>query len=218
MNSKILEKRVVSEFEKNMLCILKNSEEFKNKRIISSPRAVGDMVQDIIGEKMTECFPESLIMNYNSTFARRAMEDVAFFDAEENYYIIDIKTHNKDTKFNMPNLTSVERLAKRYKDDKIFFIILLVEYTTQNDTLNFEKVTFTPIENLEWSCLTIGALGWGQIQISNANKIYIDRNQTRKKWMLELCDALDIFYPKEISKIQHRLDFFREIREYWESR
>lgn len=218
MNSKILEKRVVSEFEKNMLCILKNSEEFKNKRIISSPRAVGDMVQDIIGEKMTECFPESLIMNYNSTFARRAMEDVAFFDAEENYYIIDIKTHNKDTKFNMPNLTSVERLAKRYKDDKIFFIILLVEYTTQNDTLNFEKVTFTPIENLEWSCLTIGALGWGQIQISNANKIYIDRNQTRKKWMLELCDALDIFYPKEISKIQHRLDFFREIREYWGSR
>ncbi len=218
IKSKILENKVVADFEKKMLDTLKKSKEFQNKRVISSPRAVGDLVQDIVGENMAACFPESLIMDYNSNFARRAMEDVAFFDTDENYYIIDIKTHNIDTKFNMPNLTSVERLAKRYKDDKVYFVILLIEYSTNDDTLSFKKVTFCPIENLQWSCLTIGALGWGQIQIANANKVDIDRTQTRKKWMLQLCDVLDIFYPKEIAKIQNRIDYFYDIRKFWEKK
>lgn len=218
MNSKILEKTTLLQFEKKMLDLLNGCVDFNNKRIISSPRAVGDIVQEVVGEKMTECFPKELVMNYNSSFARRAMEDVAFFDTDENYYIIDIKTHNKNTNFNMPNLTSVERLAKRYKDDKVFFIILLVEYITEEDKLKFEKVTFCPIENLQWSCLTIGALGWGQIQIANANRVEIDRSQTRKTWMLQLCDVLDMFYPKEIAKIEQRIKYFQDIREFWENR
>jgi hypothetical protein len=35
--------------------------------------------------------------------------------------------------------------------------------------------------------------------------------------MLELCDALDIFYPNEISKITNRIDHFRNIRVFWEN-
>lgn len=75
-----------------------------------------------------------------------------------------------------------------------------------------------PYRHLEWSCLTIGALGWGQIQIANSNIVDVNRHNTRVDWMLSLCDALDIFYPREIAKISERLDYFRSVREYWESR
>jgi hypothetical protein len=68
---------------------------------------------------------------------------------------------------------------------------------------------------LDWNCLTLGALGWGQIQIANSNNIIIDRKQTRREWMLSLCDKLAEFYPKEISKINDRILRFKEIKEYW---
>ena len=146
------------------------------------------------------------------------MEDVAFFDVDGNYYAIDIKTHNKSTKFNMPNLISVERLARFYRDEKRFFVILLVEYTVENDSLVFTGIQFIPIEHLAWSCLTIGALGWGQIQIANSNIIHVNRENSRIEWMLSLCDELDVFYPKEIAKISERVEYFRAVRVYWESK
>lgn len=40
------------------------------------------------------------------------MADIAFKDRDDFYYVVDVKTHREDTKFNMPNLTSVERLAR----------------------------------------------------------------------------------------------------------
>jgi hypothetical protein len=217
INIKIIEQENKALFENNLLSILKRSKEFESKRIARSPRAVGDIVQDIVSEEAVKCFPTGLVAKFNGKFARRAMADIAFDDIDGNYFIIDIKTHNKNTDFNMPNLTSVERLARFYEDDTNFFIILLIEYEFINEELNFVKVSFNPIEHFKWDCLTIGALGWGQIQIANANYINIEQ-VTRKSWMLDLCDVLDIFYPREIEKIDKRIDRFRKVREYWESK
>ena len=36
--------------------------------------------------------------------------------------------------------------------------------------------------------------------------------------MLELCDTLIEFYPKEIQKIQERVGRFEDVRAHWESR
>jgi hypothetical protein len=189
-----------------------------NYNTINSPRAVGDAVQTFLENNIEKCFPKGLVVtNINTTFARRSMADFAFEDADKRYYIIDFKTHNLDTKFNMPNLTSVERLARFYNDLNNHFVLLIVSYKIKGENLVFEKCHFAPIEQLDWSCLTIGALGWGQIQIANSNIITINEQNTRKKWMLELCDALDIFYPNEISKITNRIDHFRNIRVFWEN-
>ena len=185
---------------------------------MNSPRAMGDAVQDVIGELLPKCLPEGILSEFSADFARRAMADLAFADVDDNYYLIDVKTHNTTTQFNMPNLTSVHRLSRFYEDDRNYFIILLVEYAVQDDVLEFTSVQFVPIEHLQWSCLTIGALGWGQIQIANANIIDVDRAYTRKDWMLSLCDQLDVFYPKEIAKITDRLDYFKKVRTYWENK
>ena len=218
IDTKVFESKTLDIIQDNLLKLLNSCQDFDNAHIVNSPRAVGDIVQEVLGDKMRECFPVGLIKNFNDSFARRAMADVAFMDCEDNYFVVDIKTHNRDTDFNMPNITSVERLSRLYEDDKNFFVILLAEYKVINGKIVFDAVRLVPIEHLMWSCLTIGALGWGQIQIANARIVNIDRNYTRKEWMLKLCDVMDIFYPKEISKIEKRCIYFEKVRKFWESK
>jgi len=201
----------------NTVINLLNNNQLMNYNTVNSPRAVGDAVQGFLEKNISQCLPHDLVTKINTSFARRSMADLAFEDTTGNYYVVDIKTHNLTTSFNMPNLTSVERLARFYGDSKNYFVLLLVSYTIQDEQLLFKECLFVPIEYLDWSCLTLGALGWGQIQIANSNIINIELKNTRKKWMLQLCDALDLFYPNEISKITHRIDYFKNIREYWEN-
>ena len=65
------------------------------------------------------------------------MADLAFEDITKNYYVVDIKTHNLNTNFNMPNLTSVERLARFYGENKNYFVLLLVSYQIEGEQLDF---------------------------------------------------------------------------------
>ena len=216
--NKILQSKTLHFLEKKLVEELSKFDLFQNPQINASPRAIGDTVQEVIGEILPNCFPSGLIDEFSSNFARRAMEDVAFYDADGNYYAVDIKTHNLSTDFNMPNLISVERLARFYRDEKKYFVILLVEYEVKNGHLSFTDAHFIPIEHLEWSCLTIGALGWGQIQIANSNRVNVNRSNTRVDWMLSLCDTMDAFYPREINKINERIDYFKAVRSFWEAK
>lgn len=130
----------------------------------------------------------------------------------------DVKTHRVDTKFNMPNLTSCHRLARFYEDDENFFCLLMIKYGLDGLRINVLDVHFVPIEFLGWDCLTIGALGWGQIQIANANQITINAGYSRRKWMIELCDVMLDFYPREIAKIGDRMQRFQRLRDTWLSK
>jgi hypothetical protein len=184
----------------------------------NSPRAVGDAMQGILAENFQTIVGKEVCAVYSSDFARRAMADLAFEDKDGFYYVVDVKTHRLSTRFNMPNLTSVERLARFYENDKNYFVILLIAYDITGIQAQVESVRFLPIEFLGWDCLTIGALGWGQIQIANANVITLNEGYSRRKWMIELCDLLLDFYPKEIAKITARIEHFRSIKAYWENR
>jgi len=141
-----------------------------------------------------------------------------FTDRDGFYYVVDVKTHRLGTHFNMPNLTSVERLTRYYEDDKNYFVILLVTYDADVNTITARDAHFIPIGFLAWDCLTVGAWGWGQIQIANASCIRVDERPSRKRWMLELCDAMLEFYPKEVRKIHERLDYFALVRQQWEQK
>ncbi len=196
---------------------LNQQEDFLSTRTTGSTRAVGDAVEDILSDQFDRILGD-LCADYQSDFARRAMADLAFKDHESFYYLVDVKTHRIETSFNMPNLTSVKRLARLYEDDTNYFSILIVKYSMTENRMIVSDVHFIPIEFLSWECLTIGALGWGQIQIANSNNIIIRESYSRKKWMIELCDALANFYPKEISKITDRLDYFDNVRKFWEAK
>jgi len=118
----------------------------------------------------------------------------------------------------MPNLTSVQRLSRFYEDDKNVFALIMVKYTLDGNQVLVTKVSFVPIEFLDWNCLTVGALGWGQIQIANSNRIIIKDAFSRKQWMLTLCDTMLEFYPKEILKIHERAGRFEDVKSYWEKK
>ena len=216
MNSQLFIAETRKNIENNVVKLLNNNQ-LMNLNTFNSPRAVGDAVQNFLENNISNCLPKKLVTNINTSFARRAMADLAFEDTNSNYYVVDIKTHNLNTNFNMPNLTSVERLARFYSDKNNYFVLLMISYITKEKDLIFKNCHFVPIEHLNWSCLTLGALGWGQIQIANSNNIDLNISNTRKKWMLQLCDSLDIFYPNEISKITNRIKHFKNIREYWEN-
>jgi hypothetical protein len=129
-----------------------------------------------------------------------------------------VKTHRIGTHFNLPNLTSVERLARFYEDDKNYFVVLIVKYSIQGTQVKVKQAHCVPIEFLSWDCLTIGALGWGQIQIANANVMKINEGYSRKQWIIELCDVMLAFYPREIGKIKDRMNYFKRVRRHWEKK
>lgn len=203
----------------NKICnLINNQENWLSEQVVNSTRAAGDSIEDIISKNFDELLGKNYCKNYSSDFARRAMADLAFEDHEGFYHIIDVKTHRLDTKFNMPNLTSVERLSRLYEDDYNYFVLLMVSYDVIDLKIEVSDVKFVPIENLDWECLTIGALGWGQIQIANSNNILLEETPDRIKWMIELCDILTSFYPKEIAKINDRIEHFQKIKAYWTSK
>jgi len=97
-------------------------------------------------------------------------------------------------------------------------VILKVDYQVDHSAIHVERVTFVPIEFLSWDCLTLGALGWGQIQIANSNRVEVVPGNSRREWMLQLCDNLFEFYPREIGKTHDRIKHFEKVRKYWEGK
>jgi hypothetical protein len=194
--------------------LINGNPDFLSQNTARSPRAAGDAIEDIVARSFDQILGPAC-SEYSSDFARRAMADVAFKDVDGLYYIVDVKTHREDTKFNMPNLTSVERLSRFYEDDSNYFTILMISYSVAGNTARVSEVKFAPIEFLGWDCLTIGALGWGQIQIANSNYVTVRPGYSRKQWMLEFCDVMLDFFPKEISKIGDRISRFEQVREFW---
>jgi hypothetical protein len=217
MRSRIFYTELRLQIENATREFLNTQKEFLSASTINSPRAVGDALQTLLEENFDTLLGEARA-EYSASFARRAMADLAFRDADGFYCIVNVKTHRTDTKFNMPNLTSVERLARFYEDDANYFTLLLVSYHVENARIVVTDVKFAPIEFLSWDCSTIGALGWGQIQIANSNYVKINERYSRKRWMLELCDVLLQFYPKEIAKIGLRIEHFEKVKEFWKNK
>lgn len=190
--------------------------DYLSEQTATSPRATGDAIESLIADKLDQ-FLEDWCIEYSADFERRAMADIAFTDKEGFYCMVDVKTHREDTKFNMPNLTSVDRLKKFYRDDKNVFALIFVKYAVQGNKVTVTDVIFGPIESLNWECLTIGSLGAGQIQIANSNNVKVKNNFSRKQWMQTFCDTMLNFYPKEISKIKDRIEGFTQEKEFWQN-
>ena len=214
MKSPIFTSGVHDLIEAKVLRLLNRQADFLSADTAESTRAAGDAIQSIIEDNFEKILGEPGC-EYSASFARRAMADLAFKDKPGNYYVVDVKTHREETAFNMPNLTSVDRLARFYEDDTNFFVMLMVKYGVTGTKVKVSKVHFVPIEYLKWSCLTLGALGAGQIQIANSRHIEIDSTKTRRAWMLEFCDNVLQFYPREIVKINKRIGKFEKVKKFW---
>lgn len=96
--------------------------------------------------------------------------------------------------------------------------VLCVSWKNEPEPSDFGTDEFILLSRaLGWDCLTIGALGWGQIRIANSNIITINEKYSRKWWMLEFCDIMLEFYPKEIGKIGNQIERFKQIQSFWKA-
>jgi len=214
MKSKLFRSGDYKDVQDRVRALLNGHESFLSASTARSTRAVGGAIASILGDNLKEILGGHC-SEYSASFARRAMADLAFKDPDGLYYIVDVKTHREDTKFNMPNLTSVERISRFYEDDSNCFVLLMVRYGLEGVRCRVSEVIFVPIEFMDWDCLTVGALGWGQIQIAKSNRITLRPHYPRRQWMLELCDVMLQFYPREIDKIRERMAYFEKVKEFW---
>lgn len=191
---------------------------FLSAHTAASPRAAGDAIQSLLEENLRGLLGSDHCADYKTGFSRRAMEDIAFTDPDGLYYAVDVKTHWLDADFSMPNLISVPRITQFYANDLNHFVLLLLRYRATTSRIEVTEAHLTPIEFLSWDCLTLGALGAGQIQIARANQIVLQPGASRRDWMLTLCDRATAFYNKELTKTQKRLVAIPQVRAWWESR
>jgi hypothetical protein len=174
-----------------------------------STRGVGDAIEGLLVAEF-ERIATGLVDTVETDFTRRAMEDLSF-RIDTRYYAVDVKTHREEPGFHMPNLISVKRLMDFYEDDGNFFVVIMINYHLADDG-SLEDVTaiVEPLEWFDWSCLRIGALGWGQLQFRSASDIRVDRDQSRKDWLLSFAEELRGYYADERRKIGERLEYLEE--------
>lgn len=182
-----------------------NATNIFSKYSITSTRSVGDTIQNYLGDK---CFPE-LLKKYSVTdvvnhTGGKDFPDITFTHGGIEY-VIDVKTQRENTKFNMPNITSLERIKKFYTNKKRVFLVLIVRYSVKNDMVEYKECFIQPIENISWKSLIISGLGNGQIQIKNANDIEFNKT-SRKNWMNNLYNEQYKFYNKQINKWQGKIN------------
>ena len=84
MKSSIFYTNLYKDIESKILVVLNSHEDFLTEATATSPRAVGDAIEQILFKE----FPDILgdcCKEYSPSFARRAMADLAFKDTDDLY-------------------------------------------------------------------------------------------------------------------------------------
>ncbi|MBA4179680.1 MAG: hypothetical protein C0506_03745 [Anaerolinea sp.] len=205
----------MAELEGQILSHLRTSApEFLTASTARSTRAAGDAIEDIVCKALPDLLGD-ITGAWVKDLSRRAMADARIQTASGSVYDIDVKTHRVGTGFSMSNLISWRRLAQFYERPENTFLIVLISYEVEGHEVTFESCRAFPIEWLSWESLSLGLLGWGQIQFTDTRSYKVVEEYSRAAWMTELCDRLLAFYPNEIAKIQDRIAFVRRTRERW---
>lgn len=197
MKSTLFFTNAYQETETKVKDFLNAQKEFLSGNTVKSTRAAGDAIQDILSTHFQSIVGETYCLNYSSEFARRAMADLAFEDHEKCYYRVDVKTPRTSTKFNMPNLTSVERLARFYEDDRNYFVILYIGYDVQGLRVVVTDVKLIPIEFMDWECLTLGPWVGGKSRLQMPTESSLSRRIRGRRGCWNFATPYSSFPPRD---------------------
>ena len=163
-------------------------------------RGVGDFIEGLCVEVATVNYP----FEFRARTSVKSTEDFSLVcDGVLNF--IDIKTHNVNKSFCMPNLTAVERLKDIYSLDRTCMHYIMVDYTLVNGVLTITNVHHCMPHNLPWNNLAIANLGLGQLQIKNMHKLKIDYTLDKMEWFEEFKFAVLDFKHKLIEKTRRSI-------------
>ena len=164
-------------------------------------RGIASLIENYIqGE-----FANDEVFEYTEPESVRSIDDFTLVQ-DGHTYLMDVKTHDEDRKFSMPNLISVERLYKLYQSNpSTSFCLIIAKYQEYGkDQKIINDVIVLPIENISWESLSVQNLGNGQIQITNLNKPILKFKGTRKQWMAEFTLQTVKFNERLKNKLEQR--------------
>ena len=164
-------------------------------------RGIADIIEVMVSDIILNLKDQSIKESYEAK-SKRSIEDVGLITTDYDDIKIDIKTHDSESDLSMPNLISISRIKKFYENDKNLLLYVFVKYHTDNNSIQVSEVIVKSIEQIDWSCLTIGNLGKGQLQITNMNDISFNDFLSRKDWMKRLSYDVIIYYRSLINKIE----------------
>ena len=165
-------------------------------------RAVGDKLEADAADIVSGLFTNEF-RNPNS---KRSIDDFSLV-IQNQINFFDVKTHYiQSTKgFSMPNLISVKRLKSVLENNLQTLSYIFIDYKRENGKVLIEDIHIKYVWELDWSILTIGALGKGQLQIKDANKDLVFTTIGKDAWFDILKVKVNEFYKKELNKIEKEL-------------
>lgn len=166
-------------------------------------RTVGDLIENKVSDILFNS-KNKLISETKLARSKKSIEDVTLISEGVTYYV-DPKTHNVESDFSMPNLTSVDKIKKLFSSDKNELIYVFVSYQLTNQMVVIEDIKVFLLQDLDTSILGIGALGKGQLQIKNANKELKFTNKNKSEWYLDFKKLVQEFLKKQINKINKQI-------------
>lgn len=167
----------------------------------SGQRTIGDLLEFKVIEILKSLKDDNLINDYVEARSKKSVEDITLIENDIHHYV-DIKTHNLDLDFSMPNLTSIEKLREILLDDKKTLIYVFISYKIQENLVIINNIEVKYIWNLDFSILRIGSLGRGQLQIKNMNNELIFNDDTKLTWFEKLKKVVNLYHDSRIKKIE----------------
>ena len=162
-------------------------------------RTIGDLVENKVIEIIT-ADTNPLISEVKLSTGKKSMEDVSVV-SDGVRYLLDPKSHNVDSEFSMPNLTSISKIKKLYSTPKQELLYVFVDYQIEGQTVLIRGIKVLFLWELDMSMLGIGALGKGQLQIKNLNDDLVITDEGKEAWYDKLKVEVNKYLDKQIIKI-----------------
>jgi len=166
-------------------------------------RTVGDLIESKVSEILRNSNSE-LITEKRAPRSKKSIEDVTLVSGTVLYYI-DPKTHDVNSDFSMPNLTSIEKIKKLFLNQNEELVYVFVSYGLQNGMINIVDIKVFFLWELDVSILGIGALGKGQLQIKNANNKLVFTSIGKDNWYKGFKKLVQEYLKKQIIKIKKQI-------------
>jgi hypothetical protein len=166
-------------------------------------RTVGDLIENKISDILFNSNSE-LITEKREPRSKKSIEDVTLVSDGVLYYI-DPKTHDTNSDFSMPNLTSIDKIKKLFSSDEQELIYVFVSYGLDNGMVVISDIKVFFIWELDISILGIGALGKGQLQIKNANNELVFTNKGKEEWFEDFKKLVQEYLKKQITKTNKQI-------------
>ena len=128
------------------------------------PKSISDYIDNLCYDNVNQLANNDIIVN--ETSSTKSIEDVEI-KYSGNTYKIDIKNHDINKDFSVPNLISIDKARKYLSNINNHIIYIFIDYKIQDSVVTIINVNVKSIECLDWSYLSIQNLGKGQLKLKS---------------------------------------------------